>query len=78
VIVVSPVFPQAAFNAGYPLSRAFMLPVAVLHLVLVLALFPVQPVPTWIYPEELVTFAFAGEASNASAISASPCLVTIL
>jgi hypothetical protein len=55
-----------------------MLPVEVLHRVLVLVLFPVQPVPTWIYPEELVTFALLGLANSASAIKASPCLVTML
>jgi hypothetical protein len=55
-----------------------MLPVEVLHLVFVLVLFPVQPVPTWIYPDELVTFVLVGEASNASAIKASPSLVTML
>jgi hypothetical protein len=55
-----------------------MLPVEVLHRVLVFVLFPVQPVPTWIYPEELVTFVFVGEANRASAIRASPSRVTML
>jgi hypothetical protein len=55
-----------------------MLPVAVLHRVFVFVLFPVHPVPAWIYPDELVTFALLGLASNASAIKASPSLVTML
>jgi len=47
-----------------------MLPVAVLHLLFVFVLLPVQPVPTWMKPFALVTFALAGAANNASAISA--------